>query len=163
MADFRVFFDSRSRLTRESGQKPGKVRKCRNLAFCALLNFALFVPFERIWVSCGSWELTKHTNKQQTLQFFFSQSPTQLTDNVHLLELGLGLGLGLDLFLSFLGSCLLAGLVLLLVLVFWYLLACWASPIVHHLPWPPLPLSDKIPVCYISSQFLFIIIFASCI
>ena len=52
--------------------------------------------FERIWVSCGSWELTKHTNKQQTLQFFFSQSPTQLTDSVYLLlELGLGLGLGL--------------------------------------------------------------------
>ena len=98
----------------------------------------LFVSFKWIWVSCGSWELTKHTNKQQTLQKKISQSPTQLTDNVHLLELGLGLGLGLglDLFLSFLGSCLLAGLVLLLVLVFWYLLACWVSPIIHHLPWP---------------------------
>ena len=156
---FREFFDSRSRLTRKSRQEPGKVWKCRNLALCDLPNFVLFMLFERIWVSCGSWELTKHTNKQQTLQKKISQSPTQLTDDVHLLELGLGL----DLFLSFLGSCLLAGLVLLLVLVFWYLLACWASPIVHHLPWPPLPLSDKIPVCYISSQFLFIIIFASCI
>ena len=75
--------------------------------------------FERIWVSCGSWELTKHTNKQQTLQKKLSQSPTQLTDDVHLLlELGLGLGLHWPSL-----SCLLAGLVLLLVLVFWYLLA----------------------------------------
>ena len=133
-------------------------------------QFHAFCAFEQIWVSCDLWELTKHTNKQQTLQKKISQSPTQLTDDVHLLELGLGLGL--DLFLSFLGSCLLAGLVLLLVLVFWCLssgtcllvLACWVSPIVHHSPWPPLPLSDKIPVCYISSQFLFIIIiFASCV
>ena len=72
---FRVFSDSRSWLTRESRQKPRKVRKCRNLALCDLLNFALFVPFERIWVSCGSWELIKHTNKPQTLQKKFSQSP----------------------------------------------------------------------------------------
>ena len=65
--------------------------------------------FERIWVSCGSWELTKHTNKQQTLQKKISQSPTQLTDDVHLLlELGLGLGLGLDLSrLSWTLACLL--------------------------------------------------------
>ena len=110
------------------------------------------------------WLVGAHQTHKQTANIAkkISQSPTQLTDNVHLLELGLGLGL--DLFLSFLGSCLFACLVLLLVLVFWYLLACWASPIVHHLPWPPLPLSDKIPVCYISSQFLFIIIiFPSCI
>ena len=81
------------------------------------------------------WLVGAHQTHKQTANiafFFFLQSPTQLTDDVHLLELGLGLGL----FLSFLGSCLLAGLVLLLVLVFWYLLACWASPIVHHSPWP---------------------------
>ena len=65
---FREFFDSRSRLTSKSRQEPGKVWKCRNLALCDLPNFVLFVLFERIWVSCGSWELTKHTNKQQTLQ-----------------------------------------------------------------------------------------------
>ena len=133
--DFCVFFDSRSQLTRESGQKPGKVRKCWNLAFCALLNFVLFVPFKWIWVSCGSQELTKHTNKQQTLQFFFSQSPTQLTNSIHLL---LELGLSLSLCWSSL-SCLLAGLVLLLVLVFWYLFACWASLIGHHYHHHPAP------------------------
>ena len=134
---FREFFDSRSRLTSKSRQEPGKVWKCRNLALCDLPNFVLFVLFERIWVSCGSWELTKHTNKQQTLQFFFSQSqsPTQLTDGVHLLlELGLGLGLRWSSL-----SCLLAGLVLLLVLVFWYLFACWASPIGHHYHHHPAP------------------------
>ena len=65
---FRDFFDFRSRLTSKSRQEPGKVWKCRNLALCDLPNFVLFVLFERIWVSCGLWELTKHTNKQQTLQ-----------------------------------------------------------------------------------------------
>ena len=131
------------------------------------MRFTQFRAFRAFRTDLGKlWLVGAHQTHKQTANIAkkkFSQSPTQLTDNVHLLELGLGLGLSLDLFLSFLGSCLLAGLVLLLVLVFWYLLACWASPIVHHLPWPPLPLSDKIPVCYISSQFLFIIIFASCI
>ena len=130
------------------------------------MRFTQFRAFCAFRTDLGKlWLVGAHQTHKQTANIAkkkISQSPTQLTDNVHLLELGLGLGL--DLFLSFLGSCLLAGLVLLLVLVFWYLLACWASPIVHHLPWPPLPLSDKIPVCYISSQFLFIIIiFASCI
>ena len=130
------------------------------------MRFTQFRAFRAFRTDLGKlWLVGAHQTHKQTANIAkkISQSPTQLTDDVHLLELSLGLGLGLDLFLSFLGSCLLAGLVLLLVLVFWYLLACWASPIVHHLPWPPLPLSDKIPVCYISSQFLFIIIFASCI
>ena len=129
------------------------------------MRFTQFCAFRAFRTDLGKlWLVGAHQTHKQTaiIAKKILQSPTQLTDDVHLLELGLGLGL--DLFLSFLGSCLLAGLVLLLVLVFWYLLACWASPIVHHLPWPPLPLSDKIPVCYISSQFLFIIIiFASCI
>ena len=129
------------------------------------MRFTQFRAFCAFRTDLGKlWLVGAHQTHKQTANIAknFLQSPTQLTDDVHLLELGLGLGL--DLFLSFLGSCLLACLVLLLVLVFWYLLACWASPIVHHLPWPPLPLSDKIPVCYISSQFLFIIIiFASCI
>ena len=129
------------------------------------MRFTQFRAFRAFRTDLGKlWLVGAHQTHKQTANIAkkISQSPTQLTDDVHLLELGLGLGL--DLFLSFLGSCLLACLVLLLVLVFWYLLACWASPIVHHLPWPPLPLSDKIPVCYISSQFLFIIIiFASCI
>ena len=131
------------------------------------MRFTQFHAFRAFRMDLGKlWLVGAHQTHKQTANIanFFSQIPTQLTDDVHLLGFGLGLGLGLDLFLSFLSSCLLAGLVLLLVLVFWYLLACWASPIVHHLPWPPLPLSDKIPVCYISSQFLFIIIiFASCI
>ena len=45
---FHIFFDSGSWLTRESGQKPEKARKCWNLTFCALLNFTLFVPFK--WI-----------------------------------------------------------------------------------------------------------------
>ena len=130
------------------------------------MRFTQFRAFCAFRTDLGKlWLVGAHQTHKQTANIAKkknSQSPTQLTDDVHLLELGLGLGL--DLFLSFLGSCLLACLVLLLVLVFWYLLACWASSIVYHLPWPPLPLSDKIPVCYISSQFLFIIIiFASCI
>ena len=145
---FREFFDSRSRLTSKSRQEPGKVWKCRNLALCDLPNFVLFVLFERIWVSCGSWELTKHTNKQQTLQFFFftkSNSTHWQRPSARAWSWSWSWSWS---FLIFFGL----------------LLACWASPIVHHLPWPPLPLSDKIPVCYISSQFLFIIIiFASCI
>ena len=138
------------------------------------LCFTQFHAFCTFRTDLGKlWLVGAHQTYKQTANIakFFLQSPTQLTDDVHLLGLGLGLGLSLDLFLSFLSSCLLAGLVLLLVLVFWCLssgtcllvLACWVSPIVHHSPWPPLPLSDKIPVCYISSQFLFIIIFASCI
>ena len=134
---FREFFDSRSRLTSKSRQEPGKVWKCRNLALCDLPNFVLFVLFEQIWVSCGSWELTKHTNKQQTLQKIFSQSPTQLTDYVHLLvELGLGLGLHWSSL-----SCLLAGLVLLLVLVVWYMFACWGFTHWTSIPPPPSPYS----------------------
>ena len=109
---FREFFDSRSRLTSKSRQEPGKVWKCRNLALCDLPNFVLFVLFEWIWVSCGSCELTKHTNKQQILQKKISQSPTQLTNDVHLLSY-LELGLGLSHGLSFLGSCLLSGLLLI--------------------------------------------------
>ena len=67
-------------------------------------------------------------------KFFFSQSPTQLTDDIHLLGLGLSLGLslGLDLFLSFLSSCLLADLVLLLVLVFWCLSSGTCLLAGHH-------------------------------
>ena len=132
------------------------------------MRFTQFRAFCAFRTDLGKlWLVGAHQTHKQTanIAIFFSQSPTQLTDDVHLLGLGLGLGLGLDLFLSFLGSCLLAGLVLLLVLVFWYLLACWASPIVHHLPWPPLPLSDKIPVCYISLRLLSVlfVILASCI
>ena len=131
------------------------------------MRFTQFRAFRAFRTDLGKlWLVGAHQTHKQiaNIAIFFLQSPTQLTNNIYLLELGLGLSLSLDLFLSFLGSCLLAGLVLLLVLVFWYLLACWASPIVHHLPWLPLLLSDKIPVCYISSQFLFIIIiFALCI
>ena len=136
-----------------------KVPKSRFMRFTQFRAFCAFrTDLGKLWL------VGAHQTHKQTANIAkkISQSPTQLTDDVHLLELGLGLGL--DLFLSFLGSYLLAGLVPLLVLIFWYLLACWASPIVHHLPWLPLLLSDKIPVCYISSQFLFIIIiFASCI
>ena len=99
------------------------------------MRFTQFRAFCAFRTDLGKlWLVGAHQTHKQTANIakFFLQSPTQLTDDVHLLELGLGLGLGLDLFLSFLGSCLLACLVLLLVLVFWYMFACWASPIGHH-------------------------------
>ena len=85
------------------------------------MRFTQFRAFRAFRTDLGKlWLVGAHQTHKQTanIAIFFSQSPTQLTDDVHLLELGLGLGLGLDLFLSFLGSCLLAGLILLLLLVF---------------------------------------------
>ena len=83
------------------------------------MRFTQFRAFRAFRTDLGKlWLVGAHQTHKQTANIAkkISQSPTQLTDDVHLLELGLGLGL--DLFLSFLGSYLLAGLVPLLVLVF---------------------------------------------
>ena len=93
-----------------------KVPKSRFMRFTQFRAFCAFrTDLGKLWL-VGAHQTHKQTANIAKKKN--SQSPTQLTDDVHLLELGLGLGLGLDLFLSFLGSCLLAGLVLFLMLVF---------------------------------------------
>ena len=95
--------------------------KCLLLFVCVFpMSHSLpnFVPFK-----CKLWLMgnTQTNNSKHFKKKFRQVQLSSFTDDVHLpsyLGPSLGLGLGLGLFLSIWGSCLLAGLVLFLMLVF---------------------------------------------